>query len=184
MRAAVAAVKAAEAIEQRRLAGAVRADQAADLAASDLEGDIVQRDDAAEAHRHVVDAKQRPGHRIELPHYNPLITSPIPIQRVAVEPDQLLLVDGAVLGWGRGELDTRDQHRQRHAVQVRGMLHDVVMGELVAALFQHLVNKLRARVPYDVIEVFWIGLGQVFLQERQECLNAGIVGPSRVGRIL
>jgi hypothetical protein len=42
-------IEPAEAVEQRRLARAVRADEAADLAALDVEGDAVEGDDAAEA---------------------------------------------------------------------------------------------------------------------------------------
>ena len=53
------AIDAADAVEQRGLAGAVRADQAADLAVADVERDAAQRDDAAEAHRHVGNAEQR-----------------------------------------------------------------------------------------------------------------------------
>ncbi len=48
-------VEAAEAVEQRRLAGAVRTDQPEDLALADLEADAVERHDAAEANRDVTD---------------------------------------------------------------------------------------------------------------------------------
>ena len=44
-------VEPAEAVEQRRLAGAVRADQAEDLALPHVERDVVERDDAAERAR-------------------------------------------------------------------------------------------------------------------------------------
>ena len=54
------AVDAADAVEQRGLAGAVRADQAADLAVADVEGHAVQRDHAAEAHLDTGDPQQRP----------------------------------------------------------------------------------------------------------------------------
>ena len=57
--AAVGRVEAAEAIEERGLAGAVGADQAGDLAGKDVEGDAVERDDAAEADRDVAHAEQR-----------------------------------------------------------------------------------------------------------------------------
>ena len=51
--ASVGRVEAAEAIEQCRLAGAVGADQAEDLALLQLERDAVERDDAAEPQRHI-----------------------------------------------------------------------------------------------------------------------------------
>ena len=45
-------------VEERRLAGAVRADQADDLALADVERDVVDRDDPAEPPRHVLDREQ------------------------------------------------------------------------------------------------------------------------------
>ncbi len=47
--AAVGRVEPAQAIEEGRLAGAVRADQAGDLAGEDIEGHAVEGNDAAEA---------------------------------------------------------------------------------------------------------------------------------------
>ena len=58
-RAGVRLVEAGDAVEQRRLAGAVRADQAADRAGRDREADVVERGDAAEADRTFVDRQQR-----------------------------------------------------------------------------------------------------------------------------
>src|SRR5258708_39394624 len=52
-------VEAAQTIEERRLAGAVGTDEAADLTGGDLEGDVVQRDDAAEANRQAANAEER-----------------------------------------------------------------------------------------------------------------------------
>ena len=51
-------VQAAEAVEQRGLAGAVGADQPADVAALDVEAHAVERHDAAEAHGHATHAEQ------------------------------------------------------------------------------------------------------------------------------
>src|SRR5262249_40923300 len=53
-------VKTAQHIEERRLAGAVGTDKAADLPAIDAKGDPVQRDDAAEPDRKPVDTEERP----------------------------------------------------------------------------------------------------------------------------
>ena len=52
-------VDAADDVEQRRLAGAVRPDQPTDLAGLDREGQLVQRHDAAEAHAHLADVENR-----------------------------------------------------------------------------------------------------------------------------
>ena len=46
-------------IERRRFAGAVRADQADDLASVRVEGDAVERNDPSETSRDVVDLEQR-----------------------------------------------------------------------------------------------------------------------------
>ena len=52
-------VEAGDAIEDGRLAGAVRADQRGDVAASDRKAEGVHRDEAAEPHREVFDGEQR-----------------------------------------------------------------------------------------------------------------------------
>src|SRR4029077_18554911 len=52
-------IEAVDDVEHRRLAGAVRADDGADLAFADVEGDIAQRFDAAERKRHVFDRQDR-----------------------------------------------------------------------------------------------------------------------------
>ena len=49
--------EAAHGVNQRRLAGAVRADQPRDGARSEVEADIVDRYDGPVAHRHVLDAQ-------------------------------------------------------------------------------------------------------------------------------
>ena len=62
--AAIGRVETADAVEQRGLAGAVRADQAEDLSRLDREGDAVKGDDAAEAKGDVAHFEQRrPGGR-------------------------------------------------------------------------------------------------------------------------
>src|SRR5205814_9741669 len=51
-------VEPAEAIEERRLAGAVRADEADDGAALDVEAELVEGDNAAEVNREIAHAQQ------------------------------------------------------------------------------------------------------------------------------
>ena len=53
------AVEAADAVEQRGLAGTVRPDQAADLAVADIERHAAKRDHAAEPHRDIGNVEQR-----------------------------------------------------------------------------------------------------------------------------
>src|SRR5689334_19903340 len=61
-------IEAAQAIEQRRLAGTVRTDQAANLPATHLERHIVQRHDAAEADRQTANRQQRRAIQIRVGH--------------------------------------------------------------------------------------------------------------------
>ena len=49
-------VEAGDAVEHRGLAGAVRADQRRDLALARLEGQIIDGEETAEAHRQMLDA--------------------------------------------------------------------------------------------------------------------------------
>ena len=63
------AVGPGEDLEQGRLAGAVLADQGVDLPLAQLEGDLVQRLDAREALRHLLDLQQCFQHLIE-PHFH------------------------------------------------------------------------------------------------------------------
>ena len=51
-------VEAGDAVEHRRLAGAVGADERGDVAAPDLEREVVDGDEAAEAHRQMLDDEQ------------------------------------------------------------------------------------------------------------------------------
>ncbi len=55
--AAIALVEPRDAVEERGLAGAVRADQADDAPGRDIEGDPVKGDDAAETHGNVLHAQ-------------------------------------------------------------------------------------------------------------------------------
>src|SRR5262249_49355900 len=56
-------IEAAEAVEERGLAGAVRADQAEELATTDRERHAIERHDAAEAHADVAHRDERRGGR-------------------------------------------------------------------------------------------------------------------------
>ena len=57
--AALEVVQTGEAVEQRGLARAVGADQSYDLSSVHVEGNAIERDDPAKAHRDVADAQQR-----------------------------------------------------------------------------------------------------------------------------
>ena len=59
--AAIGLVEPADAVEERRLAGAVRPDQTEDLTFVDSEGDAVKRNNAAKAHGDVANVEKRVG---------------------------------------------------------------------------------------------------------------------------
>jgi hypothetical protein len=59
----VARINATQNIEQRRLAGTVRSDEAQDLAAPNVEGNALQCHDAAETHRDTLNAENWSGNR-------------------------------------------------------------------------------------------------------------------------
>src|SRR5690606_14959970 len=64
-------VEAGQAVEDRRLAGTVRADDRGDLARARGERDVVDGDEAAEAHGQMLDRQERRAslgrHRVRLP---------------------------------------------------------------------------------------------------------------------
>src|ERR1700733_15002264 len=62
----VRVIETRDAIEERRLAGPVGTDQAADRAAGDLERDVVERGHAAEPDRHPTDRQQSGGPEVRI----------------------------------------------------------------------------------------------------------------------
>src|SRR5262245_54977017 len=75
----VAALEAADAVEERRLPGAVRTDQPGDRAAGDVEGDAVERDDALIPLDDALDAEDRAhadGARAAVPRRPSQVASP------------------------------------------------------------------------------------------------------------
>src|SRR4051812_18431956 len=60
-------VEAGDAVEDRGLAGAVRPDESGDVASPGLEGEVVHRDEAAEAHGQVLDREDRVAGRSHQP---------------------------------------------------------------------------------------------------------------------
>src|SRR3954454_15856172 len=97
--AAVRRVEAADAVEQRRLAGAVRADQPEDLPRLDREGDTVEGDDAAEAKRDLANFEQRHRGYADTGHgTSPMLTSNSPAPRPCIRvflPNIWLIAAGA-----------------------------------------------------------------------------------------
>ena len=64
------------------------------------------------------------------------------------------------------------------------MLHDVLAGEVVAALLEHLDQGLRDGVADDDRTVELVGLREILGKKIQELLHARIVVPLRIRDIL
>ena len=69
-------------------------------------------------------------------------------------------------------------------MQVCGLLHDVGPGKIVAALLQHLNQRLCEAVAGDRALVELVAVRKVLGHEGIELLHAGIIVPLRVGGIL
>ena len=128
-------VEPADDVEQRGLAGAVRADEGADLALLDGEGQPVERDDATEAHADVLDLEQR--------HAGPLGDPSVPSRAVS-HPSQR---SGAACAVVTEQLDVgRIRAVGAELVRPRAHEHDLelVVGLDAAAGAEH--DALERRV--------------------------------------
>ena len=144
MRPAVGRMHAGEAVEERALAGAVRADDGADLAARDLEVDVVERGQTAEADGQALGAQARVvGGAVLRPSLQagrgarrwprrPWSRRPLQANLQAGGKDRLLLgdhLDDAVLA----VLDVEDELAQERLVVLLAQ-HLVALREVVAFL--------------------------------------------------
>ena len=82
------------------------------------------------------------------------------------------------------DLDAGQQHVAGEILQARGLLHHVLAREVVAALLQHLHHGLRRRIAIDVVDVGLVAVREIFVHEGKPGLDARIVLPQRIGRIL
>ena len=69
-------------------------------------------------------------------------------------------------------------------MQVGRLLHDVLSGQLVAALLQHLHRHRGERGTGDIAGIQLVAIGQVFVHEGGPLLEARIVFPLRVAGVL
>src|SRR5487761_2310857 len=65
---------------------------------------------------------------------------------LALELHQLKLADRGEIGWRGVDLDAGQQDFGSEILEVCGLLHDIFAGEVVAALLQHLNQRLRDAV--------------------------------------
>src|SRR5262245_7471839 len=69
-----------------------------------------------------------------------------PLPPLACEAMHLHLLDGIEVGGASIDLDAGQQHAEFETLQVRGLLHHVNAREIVAALLEHLNERLRNAV--------------------------------------
>src|ERR1700760_4945675 len=98
---------------------------------------------------------------------------------LALETHHLQLLDRRVIGRRSVDLDAGEQRVRLEILQARGLLHDVVARQVVAAHLQHLHQRLRNAVAENGGAIEPIAVGIVFGEEFQEFLHAGIVVPLR-----
>src|SRR3984957_20140156 len=81
---------------------------------------------------------------------------------LALEPHHLQLLDRGEVGRPGVDLDARQQRVGLEILQARRLLHDVLAREIVAALLQHLHQRLRDAVAVHHRAVEPVGVGVVF----------------------
>src|ERR1700730_3416971 len=82
---------------------------------------------------------------------------------LAVEALQLHLPDRMEIGRAGADENSRQHHRQLQIPEVLGLPHDVLPGEVVAALPQHLHQCLRGAVAVDIEPIGNVAIAVVLL---------------------
>jgi hypothetical protein len=110
----------------------------------------------------------------------------VPIASTNGGESLLALADGKlreVVGAGRDD-DAGQQHRELEVMDTRGLLHQVLASEIVAACLKHGHHSLRRRVPVNGVGVGYIARCIVFLHPSQPFAVFGRVLPLRIGGVL
>ena len=111
------------------------------------------------------------------------ITSPIGCQAVAVELHQPHLLDRAEIGRPGVDGNTRQNERALKILQRRGLPHDVLARQVVAALGQHLDQRFGRGIAEDGVAVVLVAIGKIFVHERQPGLDGGVLLPGGVAGV-
>src|SRR5437763_12760267 len=106
------------------------------------------------------------------------------LELVAVEALELHRFDRRIVVRAGADRDTRQQRIDAEALQARRLLHDVVAGEVVTALLQHLLERRRYRVAVDVERIAQIPVRVVLRHEFAPDFHRRVVRPALVGRVL
>ena len=100
------------------------------------------------------------------------------------EAHQLPLLDRGEIARRGIEADAGKQHSQFDVLQIGGMPHHALARQIVAALPQEVNQRLRRVVTVHDQRIAAIGAGKIAVQESAEILEAGIVLPYRIVRVL
>src|ERR1700682_2702573 len=103
---------------------------------------------------------------------------------LALETHHLKLFDRIEVGRAGVDLHARQQGVEVEVLEARGLFHDVVAGQVVACLLQHLYHGLGLTVAkYDRTGIL-VGFRRVFGEEGVELLHPLGIVPLRVGSVL
>src|SRR5262245_44783479 len=96
---------------------------------------------------------------------------------LAVEAGELHLLDGIEVVCGCVVLDSRQQHRQTKVLQVGRLPHHVIACEVVAALPEHLDQRLGDAVAIDVKAISQVSLRVILLHPLYPILKRLVLLP-------
>src|ERR1700681_4005071 len=103
---------------------------------------------------------------------------------LALEALQLQLADRGKIGRAGVDHHAGQKNFGAEILQVGCLFHDVLAGEIVTALLQHLYQGLANAVSDDDRTVELVAFRKILFEEGEELLHAGIVGPLRIGNVL
>src|SRR5215471_9351346 len=103
---------------------------------------------------------------------------------LAVEADELSLLDGVKIRRARIDPDAGQKHRQLQVFQVRCLPYDVLARKVIAALPQDRHQRLRHTVSVYVVNVLRSTVRVVLLHECEIVLSRLLVLPRRIVRVL
>src|SRR5260370_7274940 len=102
---------------------------------------------------------------------------------LTLEPLQLKLADRGEIGWAGVDRNAGQQDFGAEILEACRLLHDVLAGEIVAALLQHLNQRLGDAVADDDGTVELVAFRKILLEEGKKFLHAGVILPLRIANI-
>src|SRR5215813_5387463 len=106
-----------------------------------------------------------------------------PYPGLAIEADELYLLNGVKIRRARIDPDAGQKHRQLQVFQIGCLAHYVLARKVIAALLEYLHQRRRDSVSIDVVNVLWAAVRVVLLHECEVVLRSLLVLPGRVIRV-